>query len=407
MLAFRREPAHGAPVRRNEQPLTPRTKPRRPARAEVVGSLLRPPRLQAALDGFYEGNHAAILEQEREKDRSRLRALEDEAISDAVARQIDAGLDIVTDGEFRRALFMNSFVDAVSGFTANPQLLQFTGDDGSVVETPGVPLVAGRLRKIDSPAVREIEYLSSLTDHPFKVTIPCASIHQMQLPLIFKPGLTDRVYADHEELVGDILSIERELVADAVAAGVKYLQFDYPVYPHLVDPRWIELLKSVGIDADVLLEQSIAADQAIVAGIPEDVTLGIHICRGNYKSRWLAQGSLEPLAERIFNELPYDVFLVEWEDVRRDGDYSAIRFVPPGRIVVMGIVSSKQPALETEDELLRRMDEAAGYLPLEQLAISTQCGFASNRLGNEVDEDTQWRKLELVARVADRLWNGG
>jgi len=381
----------------------PAAKPRRPARAEVVGSLLRPPKLQRALDDFYVQGHAAILEAERGKDRTRLTAAEDEAINEAVARQIDAGLDVITDGEFRRALFMNSFVDAVSGFSANPDLLQFTGDDGSVVQTPGVPMLADRLRKIDSPAAREIDYLRSITDYPFKVTIPCASIFLMQMPMIFRPGITDRVYADPAELLEEIMAIEQELIADAVAAGAPYIQLDYPVYPHIVDEHWVAVMRENGLDPSAILEQAIAADTKIVEGIPEDVTVAMHICRGNYRSRWLAQGSLEPLAERIW-ALPYDVFLVEWDDIRREGDYSPIRFVPEGRIMVLGLVSSKKPELESEDDLLRQIDEAAQYLDVSQLAISAQCGFASNRDGNEIDEDTQWRKLELVARVADRVW---
>ncbi len=387
--------------------LTSQREPRRPARAEVVGSLLRPPKLQRVLDDFYEGRHAAILEDERRKDRTHLRAVEDEAIAEAVARQIDVGLDVVTDGEFRRALFMNSFVDAVRGFVANPELLQFTGDDGSIVETPGVPMVAERLRKIDSPAAREVDYLKSITDYPFKVTFPCASIFLMQMPMMFKPGITDGAYSAPGELLEEIMAIERELIADAVAAGARYIQLDYPVYPHFVDERWTSLMREKGLDPDVVFEQAIAADIQIVEGIPDDVTVAMHICRGNYRSRWLARGSLEPLAERIFAELPYDVFLVEWEDVDRDGDYSPIRFVPEGRIMVLGLVSSKKPELESEDELMRRIDEAARHLDVAQLAISAQCGFASNRDGNEIDEETQWRKLELVARVADRVWPRG
>jgi methionine synthase II (cobalamin-independent) len=138
--------------------------------------------------------------------------------------------------------------------------------------------------------------------------------------------------------------------------------------------------------------------------LPGGVTTALHVCRGNYRSRWLCEGSLEPVAERLFGELPYDAFLVEWDDVGRDGGYAPVRFVPPGRIAVMGLVSSKRPDLESEDEILRRLGEASAYLPYEQLGVSTQCGFASVIAGNEVDEDAQWRKLDLVARVADRVW---
>jgi 5-methyltetrahydropteroyltriglutamate--homocysteine methyltransferase len=217
-------------------------------------------------------------------------------------------------------------------------------------------------------------------------------------------GVSPDAYASHDEFVEHAIAIERELVADAVEAGCRYVQLDFPLYPYLVDRSWSARFEAAGHRVSDLLEKAIAADTAILEGIPDGVTTALHVCRGNHRSRWICSGSLEPIAERLFGELPYEVFLVEWDDVGRDGGYEPIRFAPAGRIVVMGLVSSKRPELEREDDVLRRLDEAARYLPLGQLALSTQCGFASVIEGNEIDEETQWRKLELVARVADRVW---
>jgi methionine synthase II (cobalamin-independent) len=386
--------------------------PRRPARAENVGSLLRPPELLNALEAFYEPGHTAQLGEEREKDHTALRSLEDGAIADAVSRQIECGLDVVTDGEFRRLVFFNVFFDSAGGYVPNTGSeggLQFRGDDGSTVEWPGTPVAAERLRKVDSPVAREVEYLKAITDYPFKVTFPCGSF--FLLPMGWKPGTSDKVYRDREEMIEDAIAINRELVADAIAAGAGYVQFDYPLYPHLVDPNWAGPLEQVtGMSLETLVDKAIELDKKVLEGIPDDVTTGIHFCRGNYRSRWLAQGSLEPLAERAFTELPYDVFLVEWDDVKRQGDYRPIRFLRKDSIMVMGVVCSKKRELESEDEILRRLEEAGTYLDMEQLAVSCQCGFASGLYpagggrGNEIGEDVQWRKLELVARVAERVW---
>jgi 5-methyltetrahydropteroyltriglutamate--homocysteine methyltransferase len=373
------------------------TIPRRPARAEIVGSLLRPADLRAAIEETYEPGHHALLREERAKDLSRLRRAEDEAIAEAVRRQIEIGLDVVSDGEFRRWMFLNSFYDAVEGYSTDRNEVEFTNARGEHVVLT-VHQIEERLRQVDSPAAREAAYVASITDHPFKVTFPAASIFAHPF------GLDTSAYTSTDEFVAHAVEIERGLVADAIAEGCRYVQLDFPLYPYLVDERWAERFRAAGHRLEELLDRAVAADRAVLQGIPEGVTTGLHVCRGNYRSSWLCAGSLEPVAERMFSELPYDVFLVEWDDVRREGGYEPIRFVPKGRTMVMGIVSSKVRELEDEDELLRRLDEAARFLPLEQLAISPQCGFASVLEGNDIDEDAQWRKLELVARVADRLW---
>lgn len=244
--------------------------------------------------------------------------------------------------------------------------------------------------------------MSGITGHPFKVTFPAGSIFSN--PYTWKPGVNDHVYTTRQDLTDHAVAIERQLVADAVTAGATYIQFDFPGYPFLVDDRWREQMMKNGFDLNAVLEEAIAADQAVLSEIPDGVTTGLHICRGNYRSKYLCEGSLEPLAERIFNELDYDVFLVEWEDTDRMGDVSPIRHVPPGKTLVLGVVGTKTSQIQTDAELLGRIEEAERFLDLDQLAISPQCGFASVVDGNEIPEVAQWEKLASVGRVAERVW---
>jgi 5-methyltetrahydropteroyltriglutamate--homocysteine methyltransferase len=376
--------------------------PRTPARAETVGSLLRPSTLRAALASFYEEGHSAVLAEERGKDQGELRALEDAEIRGAVRRQIDAGLDVVTDGEFRRWMFMNSFYDAVSGVRTG-KVVTFRNERGEDVAL-NIHEIVGRLRLVDSPAAREASFMREAAGgHPFKVTFPAASIFTHPLTTVARDG---DGYASLEEFVKHAIQLERALVADAIAAGTRYVQFDFPLYPYLVDREWIARFEASGHRLDQLIEAAIAADTAVVRDLPPHVTTALHICRGNFRSSWMCEGSLEPVAERVFGELPYDVLLVEWDDLGRDGGFEPVRFLREGSVMVMGIVSTKTPELEGEDDLVRRMEQAAGFAGgMERLAISPQCGFASVMIGNEIDEDAQWRKLELVGAIADRLWS--
>jgi 5-methyltetrahydropteroyltriglutamate--homocysteine methyltransferase len=376
-------------------------RPRHPARAEVVGSLLRPPALRSAVEGFYAPGHSAVLDEERARDRAALTELENRAIRDAVERQIACGLDVVTDGEYRRWMFLNSFYDAVEGFRTD-NVVTFRNDDGRAVEL-AVHEIVDRLRPVDSPAAREAAFMASITGHPFKVTFPAASIFGH--PFSYKRGLTDQGYADLAGFVSHAIEIERSLVADAIAAGADYIQFDFPLYPYLADPAWAARFREQGHDPGALLEAALAADTAVLDGLPGQVTTALHICRGNYRSSWMCEGSLEPVAEAVFGSLPYDAFLVEWDDLGRDGGFEPIRFLRQESVIVMGLISSKVPDLESEDDLLRQMDRAAAIAGgMDRLAISPQCGFASVMVGNDTDADAQWRKLELVGRIADRLW---
>jgi len=374
--------------------------PRRPARAESVGSLLRPPAIKTVFERVFANHESHAIQLLDDAERAELEALDsiaDDLIRTAVARQISVGLDVVTDGEMRRAHFVNSLFDAVVGIADNSAKDYFAGDDR--VGPPPDPVAIDRLRLVDNPLAREIRFLQSCTAHPAKVTIPAISNFYML-------QYNTEAYGSRDEFVQHMGDLSRELIMGAIDAGARYIQFDFPLYPALADPeKRAELEHGLGWDAEAILSSAIAVDNAALDGLPSDVTTAVHMCRGNYRSHWWARGSLEPVAERMFNELRFDRFLVEWEDTAREGDYAPLRFVPrPGPIVVMGVVSSKLSVLEADDEILRRMADAASFLDYDQLALSPQCGFASVWHGNELTEDEQWRKLDLVGRVADRIW---
>jgi 5-methyltetrahydropteroyltriglutamate--homocysteine methyltransferase len=375
------------------------------ARAEVVGSLLRPPELRAAVDRFYADGHHAVLAEERAADRSALDAVEDACIREAVARQRDLGLDVVTDGEFRRWMFLNSFWDAVEGFSTDANPVEFRADDGSTI-TWNVQRIEDRLAPVASPAAHEAAFLTGLPergDTPFKVTFPAASL--FALPFTFKPGVNDHAYRDLDELVDHCVEIERGLVADAVAAGCRYVQFDFPAYPYFCDPRWIAAIEELGWTVDAALEVAVRADRAVLEGLPDDVTTAMHVCRGNNQSRYVCEGPLDPVAETLF-ALPYDVLLVEWEDPARMGGFSALDHLPAdGPVVVLGLITSKTPTMVDDDAVVARIEEAARHSDLDRLALSTQCGFASTLPGNAVTPDDQWAKLAQVVRIAHRVWS--
>ena len=365
---------------------------RTPARAETVGSLLRPPGLRAAIAEFGNDPERA----------AEITALEDDLIAKAVRRQVDAGLDVVTDGEYRRTMFLDSFWGAVEGFTNDRNPVEFRADDGSTI-TWNVQRIEVRLRPVASPAADEAAHLTTITDHPFKVTFPAASL--FALPFTFKPGINDHAYADLRELVAHCVEIERGLVADAIAAGARYVQFDFPAYPYLCDPDWRRAITATGWSVDDVLDLAIQADQEVAAGLGDKVTVGMHICRGNNQSRYLCEGPLDPIAERLFGDLDYDVIHVEWEDPDRMGDFGSLDYVPTdGPLIVLGIISSKRPELESVDDVLRRIEAASIRLNVDRLAVATQCGFGSTWEGNKLTEDDQWRKLDLVGTVADRVW---
>ena len=376
-------------------------------RAEMVGSLLRPRAVTDAIDSIYGGLTTAmptLVLQEKALQLQRLNRIADAEIRRVVQRQIDAGLDVVTDGEMRRPTFLSSFYDAVEGLGAAENFFEVKDDSGNVVYRGYAdPIVTAPLRKASSPLVQDATFLRSITDFPFKLTIPAPSYFLTDFV-----GLPRQVYPSRRELLAAVLAIEKELVAEAIAAGANWIQFDFPIYPALVDEQYTaRLLKEVSVkNRDELLRLSLQADSSVTQGIPDDVTVGLHLCRGNLEGGFWS-GSLAPIAEAMFNELPHDRFLFEWEDIAREGDYEPIKYVPKGRIMALGLVSTKKPRVESVDELVRQLDSAAKYLGLQQLALCTQCGFASLCGDHLVEaEDAQWRKLEVIGQTADRVWGG-
>jgi 5-methyltetrahydropteroyltriglutamate--homocysteine methyltransferase len=376
-----------------------------PARAEHIGSFLRPAELASEVERVYEPKHTALLAEERRKNLSRLHAIEDSCIKDVIVKQQQAGLTVLTDGEFRRYMFTGSFYDSVEGLEAGGPGVAFYDNQGEELRYQGLPIVSGRLRKVDNPMVREINFMKANTNSRFKATIPAGSF--FELPFVYQNGVTEKVYESHEELVEHVNAIQSELIDGAIAAGLEYIQFDYPLYPMLISQTYLDIFKQMGASFEQLMDRSVAADKKIVERLPSHVTRAIHLCRGNWRSRFMVSGSLEPVAERMFSELPYDGFFIEWEDIDREGGYESLRFVPKGKRVIMGIVNSKVPDVESADSLVRKIESAAKYLDVSQLGISPQCGFASTMHGNELTEDAQWRKLEEMVKAADKVWGRG
>jgi len=383
-------------------------------RAEPVGSLLRPARITALMGEIYTGRASAsprFVGPQATPRFGDLARLADRHIAEFVRRQADAGLDVVTDGEIRRSTFISSLYDAAAGFAEADERFEVRDDAGAVIYAGYAdPVVGGSIRKSGSPAAVEAAALRVITASagipvPFKITLPAPSYFLASLAEV-RPGAG---YADRQALLDDVVAAERELAAEVVAAGATWLQFDFPIYPGLADPDYAASLEQLyGLPAAKLMDLAIAADSAVAADLPDGVTVAMHICRGNFPGgMW--QGSLEPVAERMFDELPFRRYLIEWEDTSREGDYSPLRFAArhPDIVVALGLISTKTPELERDDDVLRRLEEAAVHLPLEQLALCPQCGFASLMLDRLVAaEDAQWRKLDLVGRVAARAWPG-
>ncbi|MFI5105239.1 MAG: cobalamin-independent methionine synthase II family protein, partial [Terriglobales bacterium] len=349
-------------------------------RAEHIGSFLRPAELLEArgAPGF---------------DPQRLRALEDKHIQRVLNRQKELGFDIFTDGELRRRNFMSDFTDAVEGFDMGEDTPRSWNMEERIAENlsagrkagpggkeagPGVSRVPGivteRLRQVRRLTGHELSFLLQHSPGDIKVTLPSAT----QFPAIsFKRGVTDRVYRDHSALLWDIVEIMKADVAQLAREGVNYIQIDAPRYSYYIDPKWREWIRTeMQVEPGALLDESIRADNAVLdAARRPGVTLAMHICRGNNRSHWYAEGGYDAIAEKLFEGINVDRFLLEYDD-ERSGTFAPLRFVPSGKTVVLGLISTKRPQLEKGDALMRRIQEAARYVPLERLALSPQCGFA-------------------------------
>src|SRR5919108_1105115 len=363
-------------------------------RADHVGSLLRPLEVKEARAAFREGR--LPLEQ--------LRHVEDRAILAALERQRSIGVNVFTDGEFRRTGFQNDLLDAVEGFVdaARPAVVRiWQGPGGEPQEQGTRQVVGGQLRTVRRLTEYQTRFLQAHAPGPVKMTVPSPN----QFPAIsFQPGVTEPSYPTRTDLLWALVPIIKQEIAALVDDGVPYIQMDEPRYRYYVDPKWRQHLRDLGEDADAMFDVAIAADNACLEGVQrQGLTVAMHICRGNNESKWYAEGGYEPIAEKLFNTLHVDRYLLEY-DTERAGTFEPLRFMPRDKMVVLGLVSSKVPTLESQDELRRRIDEASRYIPIEHLALSPQCGFASTAAGNLLTEEEQWRKLELVVATARKVW---
>jgi 5-methyltetrahydropteroyltriglutamate--homocysteine methyltransferase len=362
-----------------------------PFRADHVGSFLRPPALLEARAQFKAG---AI-------DREALRAAEDAAIRDIVAMQEAAGLQGITDGEQRRTFFHVDFLEQLDGVvTEGSVTVKFHNRSGEVDFSPPVMKVTGNVRHLRPIQVRDFTFLRNTTKRTPKVSIPSPTM------LHFRGGraaISQAAYPDLDGFFDDVAAAYRAEIAALGAAGCRYLQLDDTNFAYLCDPKMREGVKARGDDPNELPRLYARFINAAIADKPDGMTICIHLCRGNFKSAWVAEGGYDPVAEVLFNELAVDGYFLEYDDAR-SGGFAPLRFVPPGKRVVLGLVSSKLAALESKDDLRRRIDEAAKIVPLDQLGLSPQCGFSSTVHGNQISPEVQSAKLRLVVETALSVW---
>jgi len=374
-------------------------------RNDVVGSLLRPAPLKGARVRYDEGKISL----------AELRQIEDQNIRDAVKFQEEIGLSVVTDGEYRRLNFQDSFGESVSGYDAGKPSLQFyekrvegssplrrweipdQGEQKGTAVAQRRP-VAEKISLARNVPMEEFGFLKQVAHRPGKVAL----IGPDRISQRFDWQKSKSVYAGLDEFVADVVKVEREIIRGLVDAGCRYVQIDAPGYTAYVDPPSLQAMRARGENPQENFSRSLKADNAMLDGFDE-VTFGIHLCRGNQRSMRHREGSYDDIAERLLNELNYDRFLFEY-DTPRAGGFEPLRFLPKGKVIVLGLVSTKVAQLESVDELKRRIDQAAKYAPLEQIAISPQCGFSSDVVGNLISDDDQKRKLELVVETARQVW---
>jgi 5-methyltetrahydropteroyltriglutamate--homocysteine methyltransferase len=354
-----------------------------PFRADHVGSLLRP----------------LELKQARQAGVQNLREIEDRCIEHIIARQADAGLQSATDGELRRAMWHFDFLEGLTGVES------FTSERGIAfqggIETKARGLrVTGRIGYAPHPMLEHFRFLKAHAKTTPKMTLPSPSV------LHFRGGrkaVSESVYPDLAEFYRDLAWAYREAVAAFAQAGCRYLQLDETNLAYLCDPEQRAALRARGDDPDALPEIYADMINTAIGARPSGMSITMHLCRGNYRSSWIAQGGYEPIAEMLFNRIGADGYFMEY-DTDRAGGFEPLRFVPKGKTVVLGLMTSKSGRLESKDETKRRIDQAAHYLDIDQLCLSPQCGFASTEEGNELTDDAQWAKLERIVEIAGEVW---
>jgi 5-methyltetrahydropteroyltriglutamate--homocysteine methyltransferase len=357
-------------------------------RADHVGSLLRTPEVKENREKWKQGLLPA----------DELRAIEDAAIAETVKKLESTGMKAITDGEFRRDYFHLDFLKELDGVTVTGGLgASNTPADGW---QPPVLSVTGKLKHQHDIQVADFNYLKTIVTQTPKVSIPSPTM------VHFRGGrksIDINSYPNMDEFFHDLSKAYREEIDHLYQAGLRYLQLDDTNLAYLCDPKMRAAAAERGEDPNELPRTYAALINSVIDGRPNDLTVGIHLCRGNYRSTWFAEGGYEPVAEILFNEINVDRYLLEYDD-ERSGDFAPLRFVPKHKKVVLGIISSKKRELENIDDLCKRIDEAAQYMPLEQMCVSPQCGFSSTHHGNDMSHDDQWRKMELVVNTAIKVW---
>lgn len=358
-------------------------------RSDVVGSMLRPKFLLDAQEQLKKGviSHADLTQ------------AEDKAVKEAVAIQERTGVDVVTDGEMRRPVFCHNFVKAVDGFQWNIEgntVIWFDMKGNKIVDPVTVGVVK-KITKIHDISIDEFSFLRGITDKPIKVTIPSPTM----MSYYFVPGISDKIYPSPLEFLTDVTSILKEAVIELERAGVTYIQIDAPEFGMLLDPIQQAWFASKGFNPTTLVSTGVEMINEVFKDFHG--LKALHICRGNDKNRFMAKGGYQAIAKTVFKKAQVDRFLLEF-DSDRAGDFSPLRHVPNDKIVVLGLITTKSPILEKPRDIIKRIEEASKFVPLEQLAISTQCGFASVAKGNNLTFKDQERKLRLVSSIARQVW---
>lgn len=356
-------------------------------RSDVIGSLLRPDYLKQARKQRASG----------ELGHADFKKIEDRAVNEAIALQIESGLDVITDGEMRRYAFFGHLIDAVEGYDKfGGWAIPFHDDEGNELIFKR-PVVVSQLRRVRPLCEEEYTYVRARTEHPSKVTL----ISAQQAAAYYDAQKSKDAYATIDAYLADVVDILSREVEELIRVGCTYIQIDAPQYAALLDPAIREGYRQRGNDPDRLLDRCIELDNAVIGNHP-GITFGIHLCRGNNQSKYYASGGYDPISS-VFSRTRFDRFLLEYDD-ERSGGFEPLQHVPEDRTVVLGLITSKKPMLESKDELKARIQDASKYVPLERLALSSQCGFASTEEGNLLTPEQQAAKLRLVSETAKEVW---
>lgn len=362
-----------------------------PFRAEQIGSFLRPKVLLTARDKYKSGKIS----------KEELREIEDEHIRKLVKNEEKVGLKSITDGEFRRYFFHTDFLEQLSGVTVTGEIAASSDAKEKVGFTPPKLSVTGKLRHTKDIQVDDFNFLKSLTKETPKVAIPSPTM------VHFRGGrkaIDIKAYPNLDEFFEDLAQCYRDEIAALYKAGCRYIQLDDTNLAYLCDPKMRLGAVERGDDPNALPHTYASLINRALDGRPKDLVVGIHLCRGNFRSTWFAQGSYEPIAEVLFKELNVDTYFLEYDD-ERSGDFKPLRFVPKDKTVVLGLITSKRPELESKESIIKRIKEASKYVPLSQLCLSPQCGFSSTVHGNALTEKEEWAKVKLVVDIAREVWS--